>query len=333
MSRDASNCSADTDESDAKSSTVVSIHRMENPQGSAATTRSWSEGGLTINDRQAIFPETAFVSEANASPISDTARAALPALRLFALQREAGAGRLRDQPSLIVGDRALGDADGASTLEDAADRNEVRCANRPDEIDFQFQRRKTFALLEHRRVCRPHGDIGDVAEDAAVQRSHRVVMPRVGIELEARLARLDRGHAEADQRSNRRRWKLAGHGAAHHFQSCRHGDWYASTASQEHRCSTLPNFFTTPTAFANARAASPHAFRPSTSSGPTGPARSRSAISCAILRSPNASSGPKRHTTARPLTRHTDANWPTAATRYSRCSTDCTRSRSRSPAP
>src|SRR3954469_18965533 len=51
------------------------------------------------------------------------------------------------------------------------------------------------------------------------------------------------------------------------------------------------------------------------------------------IASPNALSGPKRHTTVRPLTRHTDANWPTAATRYSRCSTDCTRSRSRSSAP
>src|SRR4051794_24307693 len=90
---------------------------------------------------------------------------------LLAAQRQAGAGRLCDQAAAIVGYRAFRQTYGLALLDDEAVGNEASALHRAKEIDLQFQRGERFAFFQSRTVGESHGDIGDVAEHTAVQRS------------------------------------------------------------------------------------------------------------------------------------------------------------------
>src|SRR6266849_2717177 len=134
----------------------------------------------------------------------------LPVARLIAAQRQAGAGRLRDQPASVVGHRAFGEADGLPALDDDAVGDEMRLFDGSEKVDLELQRREALALFERRGVRHAHRRVGDVAEDPAVQRAHRVGMPAVGVERELRAPCFDGHESKSNQRPDGRRRQLAG---------------------------------------------------------------------------------------------------------------------------
>src|SRR4051812_33990776 len=97
-------------------------------------------------------------------------------LLLRLAQREAGARRLRDQATLLVGDAALRQTDGAAALNDASFRDERAGPERAEEVDLQLERREAFALRERARIGEAHRRIGQRARDTAMQRAHWIRM-------------------------------------------------------------------------------------------------------------------------------------------------------------
>src|SRR5262249_30657864 len=63
----------------------------------------------------------------------------------------------------------------------------------------QLDGRERLALPQRGGVGEPHGRVGQVAVDAAVQRAHRVVVPLVRLQLEDGMARLAGLQDETDQ--------------------------------------------------------------------------------------------------------------------------------------
>ncbi len=108
-----------------------------------------------------------------------------------------------------------------------------RFTNRPCAVSFvfhtglrkliQLQRGERLALLQRGGERDAHRSVGDVAQDAAVQRAHRVGVPLISVELEARLplGHLQQPHPQ--QLANERRRHFASRHPLHHFQHLRHG--------------------------------------------------------------------------------------------------------------
>src|SRR5262245_11480820 len=90
---------------------------------------------------------------------------ALPPHCLFAEQGHARARGARDQALALVRDVALGEADGASGLDDAARRREPPRAHRLQEVDLELERRERLPLVEAGRIGDAHRRVRDVAQD------------------------------------------------------------------------------------------------------------------------------------------------------------------------
>ena len=86
--------------------------------------------------------------------------------------------------------------------------------NRPEEVDFQFEGGKRFALFEGRGKGDTHGGIRDVAEDSAVKRTHRIRVHVASFELDNGFAVADRREFKPDQTRDRRLRHFA---ASHSF--------------------------------------------------------------------------------------------------------------------
>ena len=65
-------------------------------------------------------------------------------------------------------------APGGSGPAGSPDSGQARTPDRFQEIDLEFKRREGFAFFKISRISHPHGGVGNVTEDAAVQRPHRV---------------------------------------------------------------------------------------------------------------------------------------------------------------
>src|SRR5215210_7288478 len=118
--------------------------------------------------------------------------------RCVASKRHAGARRARYQPALLVEHVALGHRDAAAALDDAAVRDQPPGPERAQEVDLQLERGERLSRLEGREVRRAHGGVGEVAEDAAVDRAHRVRVPLLRDELHLRLAAIHPDELESD---------------------------------------------------------------------------------------------------------------------------------------
>ena len=65
-------------------------------------------------------------------------------------------------------------------LDDLAARDQLPGPERAQEVDLQLERRERLARLERREERHPHRRVGEVAEDAAVERAHRVRVALLG---------------------------------------------------------------------------------------------------------------------------------------------------------
>src|SRR6266852_2333287 len=93
-------------------------------------------------------------------------------------------------------------------LHDPPNGDERAGPDRLQEVDLELERGEGLALLEGQAVGHAHRGIGDVAEDTAVQGSHRVGVARLGRELDDGAAGLDGGQGESDQSRDGRRGDL-----------------------------------------------------------------------------------------------------------------------------
>src|SRR4051812_48101487 len=91
-----------------------------------------------------------------------------------AAQDEAGTGHERDQRSLLVLDLALEEGGGAPALLDLAARREAALPDGLEEIDLELEGGERFPLLQGGVERAPHRQIRQVAEDAPVERTHRI---------------------------------------------------------------------------------------------------------------------------------------------------------------
>src|SRR5262249_29255998 len=116
---------------------------------------------------------------------------------------------------LLVEDVALDEPDGASGLDHAAERAELPPHDGLHEVDLELERREALAELELARVGDAHRRVGDVAEDAAVERAHRVPVSLIGLEADLARAPFDPVDSEPDE--------LADVGKGHGAQPLDHG--------------------------------------------------------------------------------------------------------------
>src|SRR5262245_17241204 len=129
----------------------------------------------------------------------------LPRSRWTLPQLHAGACGPCHQPAGLVLDITFDVAHGASCLDDPGLGGQGRLPNGPEEVDLQLDGRERLAPPQRGGVGVPHRRVGQVAEDAAVQGAHRVLVALVGLHLEDRPARLDLLQHEAQQSANRGR--------------------------------------------------------------------------------------------------------------------------------
>src|SRR5438876_3251323 len=137
-------------------------------------------------------------------------------------ERHAGARGVRHQPVLRVAHVALHEADGAAGGDHAPLGAQLARPHGLREIDLELERRERLALAEKGRVGHAHGGVGDVGQHAAVQRAHRVGVALGGLELDQRAAGLDGGEAEADERRDPWRRRLAARQLLDQVEHLRH---------------------------------------------------------------------------------------------------------------
>src|SRR5262249_1690210 len=89
--------------------------------------------------------------------------------------------------------------DSAACLDDATERAKLPADDRLHEVDLELERGEALAHLDLARVGDAHRGVGDVAEDAAVERAHRVPVALVGLQADLARAPLDGIDAEPDE--------------------------------------------------------------------------------------------------------------------------------------
>jgi hypothetical protein len=109
-----------------------------------------------------------------------------------------------DQALLVVDHAALGQADGLPAGDDGAAGDQRPRPERPEVIDLQLERRERLALGQRREERHPHRGVDEVAEDPAVDRSHRVRVLLAGLEPHRALAAARLDEIEADKFGDRR---------------------------------------------------------------------------------------------------------------------------------
>src|SRR5713226_7957606 len=138
---------------------------------------------------------------------------------LGAPEGQHGRARPGHEPLLRVHDVALDEADRPAALHDASGGGEPSRPDGLEEVDLELERRERLALVERGRPGHPHRRVRDVAEDAAVERAHRVRVALRRLERDDRPARLDGDERESDERGDGRRRQLS---ALHHADRVEH---------------------------------------------------------------------------------------------------------------
>jgi hypothetical protein len=114
--------------------------------------------------------------------------AVLAAGGLVAAQNEAGGIRFCYEFSAFVGDFALNVADGTTALDYAALGAELRLADGPQKIYFEFHGGERFAGRESGSESDTHRGVGNVAENAAVHCTHWIKVPGASLKNDYDLA-------------------------------------------------------------------------------------------------------------------------------------------------
>jgi len=127
------------------------------------------------------FPAQTFVPKATAERESR-----LASFRLLPAEDLAGAARFRHElPLRKSNDITLEIDHGLAAIHDPRPGFEQSVRHGPEVIDLEFNRGERFALLEERCAGKSHRGVSQVAENAAVQRAHRIrvfVGPRLETE-------------------------------------------------------------------------------------------------------------------------------------------------------
>src|SRR6266511_3208462 len=147
-------------------------------------------------NRRMSPPSASAVYSREASPASVTSNSA--SLRQHAAERHHRGGGFRDEAALLVSDLALGHADVPASLRHRAHRSQPALANRAQEVDLQLHGREGLPFGQRRCPADAERAVGEVADDSAVHRPHRVPEAAVGIELEhcAPVVDLDEAHPQ-----------------------------------------------------------------------------------------------------------------------------------------
>src|SRR5580765_4018473 len=161
----------------------------------------------------------------------------------FATEDQAGGTGFGDELSVFVGDFAFDIADSAAALDDTAFGAEFGFANRPQIVDFEFDRRERFLGREGAGESKAHGGVGDVAENSAMQRAHGIEVLRAGLQGDdcAAVARFQRFKTDqvADgcamlHHTLEERLRWCGSGIGHDGVSGFYGDWMQQNAIRGH---------------------------------------------------------------------------------------------------
>src|SRR5215468_6818664 len=111
---------------------------------------------------------------------------ALPTFGLGAAQGHAGARGARHQAAVLVDHIALDEPDRVAAFHQAAGGDEPPGADGFEEVDLQLEGGEGLVAIQRGGVGHPHGGVGDVAQDAAMQRAHRVPVLGPGLERDHR---------------------------------------------------------------------------------------------------------------------------------------------------
>ncbi len=93
-------------------------------------------------------------------------------------QHQARGTRLRDRPPIFVGDFTLHVAHGLSSSHHFALGSQLRLPHWSEEINLQLHGRERFRRCQSAIERDAHGRVSDVAQDSAMQRTHRIGMLR-----------------------------------------------------------------------------------------------------------------------------------------------------------
>jgi hypothetical protein len=115
------------------------------------------------------------------------------------------------QALCLIGDVALDQSHGATLSDHPAYGAQASFPDRLEKVDLEFKRRERLSVIEIRRIGNPHRGVGNVAEHATVQRTHRVGVRLGSLELDNGFAGFDRDEIKADQAGDRRRGRVPPH--------------------------------------------------------------------------------------------------------------------------
>src|ERR1700723_3834677 len=130
---------------------------------------------------------------------------------LLTAEDHAGRGTAGDQRAGFVFDIAFDHADRLAAFYDFGGSQKLFLKDWPEEINLQFEGSEGFAIFEAGGESHAHGEVGDVAEHAAVQRAHGIGVFFAGLKFEGDFAifKVESYGTEADQLGNGRRRKLS----------------------------------------------------------------------------------------------------------------------------
>src|SRR5512145_2601171 len=126
-------------------------------------------------------------------------------LRRFSPQHRAGRGSARHQFSRLVDDVAFDHPHRPPAVRHLGPGRKLFIEHGPQEIDLELQRRERLPRFQRGRKGVPHRRVGKVAQNSAVHRSHRIVVPAIRLQLENGLAVSERYDADPHEERDRRR--------------------------------------------------------------------------------------------------------------------------------
>lgn len=137
----------------------------------------------------------------------------LAAFGFLAAEGHAGTGGVGYQAFLFVENVALGETDRASLFNDFSFGAKFSLPDRFQEIDFEFEGGEGFVGRDVGGVREGHGCVGDVAENASVERADGIGMMRANVQFDGDAAWFHGGDVESEvlgDRKERRRFAKAG---------------------------------------------------------------------------------------------------------------------------
>lgn len=130
-------------------------------------------------------------------------RPPLSPLRHLSPKRHARAARARHQGAFVIYNVAFGHTNGPALLDHPPGCGEFGLPYRLQEIDLQLQRGERLTIIEGAGISNPHGGVGDVAQDPAMQRSHGISVAWPCFQLKDRTPRFDLHQPESNQLRHR----------------------------------------------------------------------------------------------------------------------------------